>query len=131
MPHIIVEQSGNLPAPFNMTALMNALHQEALRIDAFPIGGMRLRAYTPDISIVGDGAPENAFIYIYVRIGQGRDEATKKDLGARLFSVLTEYCESLPDSVPLSLGLEIEEINSALTWKKNNIHQILKGKSNV
>lgn len=125
MPHIIIEH--NQPHNVDIGALAEDLHVAASNIDAFPLGGLRVRAHHSDISFVGDGASQNGFIYILVRIGKGRDVSTQKDIGDRLFSVLQEKTSHLFErSVPLSLGLEIQEIEPDRTWKQNNLHELMK-----
>lgn len=78
MPHIIIEHSNNIQEQFDAKILLTELHREAMAIAAFPHGGLRLRSFTPDQYCIGDGDPDNTYIYIIVRIGQGRDEDTKK-----------------------------------------------------
>ena len=130
MPHIIIEHSKGVSAQININELANAFHVLAKDIEALPEGGIRTRVYEADISLIGDGKSDRNFIYITVRLGQGRSEATRRDIGDRLFAVLTNFTKHVFDKgTPLSLGLEIQEIEKDWTWKKNNIHQILKDKS--
>ncbi len=111
--------------------LCEKLHAEAKTIEALPVGGLRVRAYPADIALVGDGDNANKFIYIVVRIGRGRSEAVRRDIGDRLFATLIEFtAEHYHAGNPLSLGLEIQEIDPDWTWKKNNIHKIIASKSN-
>lgn len=132
MPHIKIEYNTAVDEALNMSALLTDIHACAVSLDALPTGGIRTRGYLADIARVGDGAAENGFIYITIRLGQGRSEAVKKDIGERLFSVLTTFTQNYFDAnSPISLGLEIQEIEKEWTWKKNNIHQIIKDKNNV
>ena len=129
MPHIIIEHNGR--HGLDGRTIAKALHKEAQTIEAFPTGGLRVRVFKPSFSLVGDGDRHNGFIYVTVRIGQGRSEAVKTEIGDRLFQVLTDLAAPVFDAAkPLSLGLEIQEIEKDMTWKKNNIHQILKDKHN-
>lgn len=130
MPHIIVEHSRWISSSFKVGKLLDALHAEASQIEALPIGGLRIRSSGRKRSRVGDGDPANQFIYIVVRLGKGRSDSVKKDIGERLFKVLTDFTQDhFAQNNPLSLGLEIQEIEPEWTWKKNNIHQIIKDKS--
>lgn len=123
MPHIIIEHKTDL----DTDALARAIHAEAITIDALPIGGIRTRLYACDNALIADGGDENQFCYVTVRLGAGRTEAVKKDIGDRLFAVLTNWADPAFDAnEPISLGLEVQEITPGSTWKKNNIHQILK-----
>ena len=127
MPHIIVEYSKNLNSALDVEALVEALHVAAMGLEALPTGGLRTRAHQAGIARIGDGEPSRNFIYLTVRLGQGRSSEVKRDIGDKLFSVLTGFTADHFDAGNgLSLGLEIQEIEKDWTWKKNNIHQILK-----
>ena len=131
MPHINIEYNVTVKNAFNISALVAEIHTCAMSLDALPAGGIRTRAYLASSAKVGDGASENGFIYITIRLGQGRSAGIKKDIGERIFSVLTTFTQTHFDkNAPLSLGLEIQEIEKEWTWKKNNIHQIIKDKRN-
>ncbi len=127
MPHIIIQY--NQPSLINIHGLCERLHAEAMAIEALPVGGLRVRAYPAAIALVGDGDAANGFVYITVRIGRGRSEAVRRDIGDRIFAALTEFtAEHYDAGNPLSLGLEIQEIDPAWTWKRNNIHKIIASK---
>lgn len=130
MPHIIVEHSKNISSEIDLEGLVSALHKAALGLDALPIGGLRVRAHEAEFSLVGDGRSSRHFIYLIIRLGQGRTAEVKRDIGDTLFDVLTDFTADQFDAgKALSLGLEIQEIEKDWTWKKNNIHQILKDES--
>ena len=126
MPHIIVEttEAHGLSA----TDLLSALHGEAMTIEAFPLGGIRTRLVRPDAALVGDTTLGDAFCYVRVRIGKGRSEAVRRDIGERLFRVVEDWAAPALDAdEPISLGLEVEEIEGP-TFKRNTFHALLKGK---
>lgn len=126
MPHLIIEHKTHLDA----NALSRDLHVAAMQIEALPTGGIRTRSYACDDAYVADGAPENDFVYVTVRLGAGRSDETKKNIGDSLFKVLTDWAApAFADNRPLSLGLEVQEIAPGSTWKQNNIHRILKDKT--
>lgn len=127
MPHIIIEHSKAISKHIDVENLLEALHECAIGIEDLPIGGIRTRAHEATISRVGDGQADRNFIYITIRLGQGRSEQVKRDIGDKLFAVLTDFTSSHFDAGhAISLGLEIQEIDKNWTWKKNNIHQIIK-----
>jgi 5-carboxymethyl-2-hydroxymuconate isomerase len=125
MPHIIVEENG--AHGLDVEELVGALHKVAMAIEALPTGGLRVRSYRPTVSLVADGEADRAFVYITVRLGGGRPADVKRNIGDLLFRALTEWAEPcFAAGKALSLGLEIQEIDPDLTWKKNNIHKMLK-----
>ncbi len=127
MPHIIIEYSGNLTPFLDVDGLVDAFHNAAIGHEAFLVGGLRVRGHEASSAKVGDGKDDRNFIYIMVRLGQGRTPAVRRNIGDTLFAVLTDYTAGLFEvGHALSLGLEVQEIEKDWTWKKNNIHQILK-----
>ena len=131
MPHIIVEHSKGIAKSLFIQRLIGNLHEAAKTMPALPMGGVRTRAHAVDRYRVGDGEIGREFIYIVVRLGQGRTDEVKREIGETLFGILTDFTADPFDAgQPLSLGLEIQEIEKDWTWKKNNIHQIIKDKTN-
>ena len=127
MPHIIVEYSKGVSEVFDVDKLIEDLHDCAMNIEALPVGGLRVRANESAFMRVGDGKFDRNFIYIIIRLGQGRSDDVKRDIGERLFATLTDFTQdAFSSGKALSLGLEIQEIEKDWTWKKNNIHQIIK-----
>ena len=131
MPHIIVEHSKGVTKSQSIPDLLRELHNVAVLNPTLPTGGIRTRAHEAEQYLVGDGKLAGEFIYITVRLGQGRSLDVKQEIGASLFKVLTDFTQAYLDAGhPLSLGLEIQEIEKDWTWKKNNIHAIIKDKAN-
>lgn len=125
MPHIHIETDA--PHGLSASALAEALHAEATTIEAFPLGGIRTRLHVPDVSHVAVGLPDAGFAYVRVRIGKGRPEDVRRDIGERLFRVVEDWAApALEADEPISLGLEVEEI-AGPTFKRNTIHGLLKG----
>ena len=122
LPHITIEHS---PLPLDMDALNRRLHAAAMSMDALPTGGLRVRNHPVTIARTGDGREDAGFIYVTVRLGKGRDEATREQIGETLMAELADFAAAHFAAHPLSLGLEVEEI-AGRTWKQNNIHDLLK-----
>jgi len=131
MPHIILEYSTGVEALLDVQALVDNIHSVALDNAHIPSGGIRVRAHVPSYCRVADGAEGREFIYVIVRLGFGRTDDVKRQLGETFFNVLTKATQLLFDQgQALSLGLEVQEIARGSTWKKNNIHQIIKDSQN-
>lgn len=79
MPHIVIEYSANLEDEVRPMRLVEALHAAALETGVFPLAGLRTRAARREHYLVADGDPENAFVAVSVRIGEG---ATLRPAGA-------------------------------------------------
>jgi|GEM_PF-25273 len=124
MPHIIIESSANVRDRCQMSAVIEAVHQAALETGVFPIGGLRTRLveYPAGSYRIADGAEDNAFLAITVRIGQGRDLETRQSAGELIFDAACRCLEEAYETSPLAISLEVQEIDSELSFKKNNLH---------
>ena len=126
MAHIIVEYSGNLAAGLDLQGLLRALHEAAAASGVFPLGGLRTRAYAATDYLIADGHPDNAFVHISLRVGHGRDLATRCHAGELIFAAAVRHLEALYASRPLGISCEMQEIDPVVTFKQNNLHDYLK-----
>ena len=126
MPHITLECSENLEAAADLQGLCRVLHSAALETGMFELGALRVRALVTRYYAVADLDPRNSFIHIHVRIGEGRALERVREMGEDLFATASRYLEPLLATSYFALSLEINEINSALSWKKNAIHRRLR-----
>ncbi len=125
MPHILVEYSANLDSDVEIAALVATIHKAALATGVFPIGGTRTRAARRDVFQIADQHPDNAFIHVQLSIAEGRDDETRHQTGEAIFAALTGFTENICNRRPLALSLSIAEIDSATSFKKNNIHDFV------
>jgi 5-carboxymethyl-2-hydroxymuconate isomerase len=122
MPHILIECSANLRERADLESLVTRVHAAALETGVFPLGGLRTRLAEREFYAIADGDPDNAFAHVVVRIGEGRDAATKRAAAEAIF---TSVCDALAiafDETPLALSLELQEIDPDFSLKKNNLH---------
>lgn len=130
MPHLIVEYSGNLDSELDISALLKALHDTAISIEALPIGGVRTRAARREHFEIADGHEDNAFINVTLRIAEGRPIEVRKDVGEKLFATLRRHVDKIYNNRPLALSLEIQEIDPETRWKQGNIREYLARRAN-
>ncbi len=125
MPHQIIEYSANLESQMDIQALVDGLHENAMGIDGLPLGGLRTRAARRENYKIADEHPGNAFVHMILKLGHGRDEETKKRFGEAIFDALCRLLEPVSSTSPLAISFEIQEIDAALTWKKNNLREYM------
>lgn len=126
MPHIIIEYSANLRDAMNLPGLIEKVHAVALTTGVFPLGGLRTRAAERSHYRIADGHPDNAFVHVHMRIGHGRDEATKLQAAQTVFNAICEHLQPIIDRSPLGISFEVSEIDAVLNFKKNNLHDYVK-----
>jgi len=123
MPHIIVEYSANLRDRIGPEKLVECIHQAALRTGVFPIGGTRTRAAERAHYRIADGHPDNAFVHVVMRIGHGRDLETRRRAAEAVFGEVCKILEPIYQRSALGISLEVQEIDPAVSLKKNNLHE--------
>ncbi|MEM6985257.1 MAG: 5-carboxymethyl-2-hydroxymuconate Delta-isomerase [Pseudomonadota bacterium] len=122
MPHFTYEYSANLDGRLDHASLCDRIFETAIATGFFEVGAVRVRAVRCDHYRVADALPDNAFLDLSLRMGQGRAEEDRKAIGEALFAALQDELSELLAAPYFALSFEIREIQSAYSWKKNAIH---------
>ena len=128
MPHIVIEYSANLDNRIELHALVRKAHEAALASGVFEIGGLRTRCARREVYRIADGHPDNAFVAVNVRVGHGRDEATRHSAGKMIFDAVCAHLQPIFATTPIGVTLDVAEIDPAATFKQNNMHAIVKAR---
>jgi 5-carboxymethyl-2-hydroxymuconate isomerase len=59
---------------------------------------------------------------VTLRIGQGRDAATRKRAAETVFVAVCDVLQPAFDATPLAISLDLQEIEPETSFKKNNLH---------
>lgn len=126
MPHIVLEYSANLETAVDIQALCEHMREAAAGVSAFPMPGIRVRAYKADYVSIADGDPKHGFIDISVRLRGGRPDEVKKAATQALFEAAKAFLEHVLKERSLALSLEMRDIDPDLSPKTGTIRQHLK-----
>ncbi|HLJ70816.1 MAG TPA: 5-carboxymethyl-2-hydroxymuconate isomerase [Roseiarcus sp.] len=129
MPHIVVEYSANLAAEIAPARLVEIVHRAVLADPAFEIGAVRTRAVGYEDVMIADGDPANAFIAVTIRIGPGRDAATRKRVSETVAAALMGALASAFERRGLALSVEVAELDDSAMTRKNNLHARMRAKA--
>jgi 5-carboxymethyl-2-hydroxymuconate isomerase len=110
----------------DISDLIDCVHAAALSTEVFPEGGLRTRLAEFNHYRIADDDPANAFVHVVVRMGSGRDAATKRRTGERIFDALCGFLSPTSDVTPMGLSLEVQEIDPEFSFKKNNLHEYVR-----
>ncbi len=124
MPLLQINYSANIEADIDISRLAAAVHEAGLATGHIKTAALRTMARPWRTYVIADGKPENAFVHIIARV-KAREKQAMKEIGDAVFKVLTDFMEEQYRSRPLSLSLEIIEID---TWRRNNIHERMEQK---
>jgi 5-carboxymethyl-2-hydroxymuconate isomerase len=131
MAHIIIEHSSNLRGQLDLAQFVPAVHRAALATGIFPIGGIRTRAYETQSYCVADGHPDNAFVHLSIRVGHGRDLATRRKACEQIFQAACAQLAELYERIPLGISVEMQELDPDLSFKKNNLHAVVQARQSA
>ena len=129
MAHLSFEYSANLEPELDLQAFCNLMRDVMRDSGVFPLGGIRVRGTRVDVCAIASGEQEIAFIDMTVRMGQGRDEATRAEVTETLYSAAEDWLRPRIGETPFALSLEIMEIDARFAEKRfNSLHAFLKAK---
>lgn len=126
MPHFIVEYTDNIEQPADLPGLFEKIHATLGSSGVFPLGGIRSRGVRLDTWRMADGKHDYAFVHITLKVGHGRDLATRQQVAQTLFEVITAHFAPLQAERLLALSFEMTELHPELNFKLNNVHAFLK-----
>lgn len=141
MPHLVILYTRNLDAQVDMSALCRLMADTMLNVkdedgkQVYPTGGTRVLAYPAAHSAVADGGAagkaaggdgDYAFVYLNLRMGKGRSDATKKRAGEALLACGKAFFESLFASKHIGMTLQIDEGQEVFDAKHSTLHPLFK-----
>ena len=129
MPHFTLEYSANLDARVDMGKVVEIVRKAAVETGIFPLGGIRVRAIRCEHYAIADGSPHFGFLAMVLRLGEGRDLATRKDAGEHIFKVLSAYLDPVFKESKFALSFDMQINDKETSWKRNNIHDLLKAEA--
>lgn len=125
MPHQIIEYSDNLENRIDIPGLVAALHECAAGLEPLPLAGLRTRAFPTNEYRIADCHPDNAYIAVYLRIGKGRSEETRIEVGKTLYECLVDFTAAYYAEYPVAVSYEVQEIDPVTRWNHNNLRDHL------
>ena len=126
MPHFTIEYSANLDTRVDIGKLVELVRKAAVETGIFPLGGIRVRAIRCEHYAIADGGANFGFLDMVLRLGEGRDLATRKKAGERIFKALSVYLDPVFAQSKFALSFDMQINDKDTSWKRNNIHEALK-----
>ena len=147
MPHMVILYTGQLDHEVNMTTLCRQMVDAMLTVrdeegrQVFPTGGTRVLAYPAPHYAVADGgaagqaagrydgnphggSADYAFVYLNVRMGRGRSEATQQRAGQTLVEVAKAFFAPLMARRHIGITLQIDVGPEVFDAKHSNLHPL-------
>jgi 5-carboxymethyl-2-hydroxymuconate isomerase len=129
MPHFTIEYSANLDDRVDMGKVVEIVRKAAVETGIFPLGGIRVRAIPCEHFAIADGSPRHGFLDMVLRLGEGRDLATRKKAGEHIFKALSDHLDPVFAASQFALSFDMQINDKDTSWKRNNIHEALKAEA--
>ena len=129
MPHFTIEYSANLDGRIDMAEVVEVVRRAAAESGIFPLGGIRVRAIRCEHYAIADGRADYGFLDMLLRLGEGRDLATRKRAGEHIFKALSAYLDPVFAQGKFALSFDMQINDRETSWKRNNIHDVLKAEA--
>ena len=126
MPHFTLEYSANLDGRVDIGLVVELVRKAAVETGIFPLGGIRVRAIRCEHYAIADGNKSLGFLDMVLRLGEGRDLATRKKAGEHIFEILSAYLDPVFADSKFALSFDMQINDKETSWKRNNIHEALK-----
>ncbi len=117
MPHCLLEYSANVLDEVDPQGLFLRLHRELKEIQAFSTDDIKSRAWRHTDYFVGDGAPQNAFVFLRFSLLSGRDISVRQRVGQACVKVLTEAFAKSLASQTCQFSVEVVEMDRSVYTK--------------
>jgi 5-carboxymethyl-2-hydroxymuconate isomerase len=129
MPHFTIEYSANLDGRIDMAGVVEVVRRAAVESGIFPLGGIRVRAIRCEHYAIADGRADYGFLDMLLRLGEGRDLATRKRAGDHIFKALSAHLDPVFAKGRFALSFDMQINDKETSWKRNNIHDALKAET--
>lgn len=130
MPHLRFDYSQGLEQLADLDRLADVLRDALAATGQMPLGGIRVRGFRADHQAIADGAATYHFLDMVLRIGQGRDVATRAAVADTLYAAAEAELRPALGDQPFILSLEMREIDARFARKNwSTIHAAIKGRA--
>jgi 5-carboxymethyl-2-hydroxymuconate isomerase len=139
MPHLVILYTGQLDQAVDMKSLCRQLADAMLTVkdetgkQVFPTGGTRVLAYPAPHYAVSDGGAagvaaggdgDYAFVYLNLRMGRGRTEATQNRVGETLLGLAKTFFSPLMATKHMGVTLQIDVGQEVFDAKHSSLHSL-------
>jgi len=122
MPHCTLEYTSNIKDTVNHDDFFKKLHTEIVSCNDFSLDQIKSRAVEHSNFYIGDGSPNNAFVYLQISILSGRNEILKQELSKKALTLLEEFFPTSRKELNCSVTVEIRDMDRASHSRADKIN---------
>lgn len=113
MPHCVLEYSANIKDSIDYPQFSKRLHALLSSTGHIDPARLKSRRVIHSDFYIGDGAVENAFVYLQVSLLSGRPAEVRQALGKQALDLLLEFFPQSQRDLNCSVTVEMREMDSS------------------
>lgn len=132
MPHLVILYTANLDTRVDMTRLCRDAADAMLAVrdeqgqPVYPTGGTRVLAYPAPHYAVADGSGDFGFMYLNLRMAQGRSAATQQRAGEAVLAAVRAHLDGPMAQQPIGVTLQVDEGHEVFDAKHSTLHPLFR-----
>ena len=126
MPHFTIEYSANLDGRVDIGAVVRGGAQRRGRDRHLPARRHPRPRHQMRALCDRRRRQDYGFLDMVLRLGEGRDLATRKKAGEHIFKALSGHLDPVFAASKFALSFDMQINDKETSWKRNNIHDALK-----
>src|SRR6266705_5959381 len=99
-----------------MGKVVELVRNAAVQTGIFPLGGIRVRAIRCEHYAIADGRKNFGFLDMVLRLGEGRDLATRKKAGEQIFRALSAHLDPVFANGKFALSFDMQINDKETSW---------------
>lgn len=117
MPHLKLEYSANVKEKVNLKELFSPIHRVLVDVVKADLFRCQSRAIAYDSFYIGEGLPQEGFIYLEILLLEGRSESQLQEAGNKTLKLLEKYFAHSFKELKMQIAVRVVEISSSHYFK--------------
>lgn len=109
MPHIKLEYSANIKEKVDLNELFSSIHRILVDVVKADLFRCQSRAISCDSFYIGEGVPQECFIYLEILLLEGRAESKLHEAGNHILKLLENYFACSLKELNMQIGVRVVE----------------------
>lgn len=117
MPHLKLEYSANIKEKLHLKDFFSSIHDVLVDTVNADLFRCQSRAISCDNFFIGEGLPQESFIYLEILLLEGRSESQLQKAGNKILKLLEKYFVRSLEELNMQISVRVVEISSSHYFK--------------
>ena len=117
MPHLKLEYSANIKEKIDLKELFSSIHSILVDVANADLFRCQSRTISHDSFYLGEGLPQEGFIYLEILLLEGRSGAQLQEAGNKILKLLEKYFACSFKELNMQIAVRVVEFPSSHYFK--------------